>query len=466
MVESRINIQKIMSMKNQLKQFTANEIYLYSNELNILNLKLKGIVSPLGLLSWLDNFPPNDYEIAIKIALNLQVFTTFEIEEILESLFLSLLEDKKFSECHNFLISPISKVDIVKSSDVMGYSIVKILKQSDKIKNKINFVNYTNENDAVLYDKGSNYLNSDILQNVKTQEKHQVFYLKDQATLSRLITHDHTTVILVDDFIGSGNTIETYINSLTLKPKDLNKINVIAVAGMRDGVDKLNQLCQVFIPEYNIYDKFITDNKYLETRDKELIIKFVKNYSPTVKIKDPLGYKDSETLVSFSYGSPNNTLKLIWDEQSKNVNNDTFSPLIPRFLTSKKEISKKRRKEVCFELAKYYIIQRNIELSHDKICQSEYVKYFIVKSKIENKDDFYICRLLGLFQSDYAELIESDLNEYINSDWTLTIGGRSYYNEIQQALSIASKNCNKALPREPNFSVGYYPNSFKGQSKQ
>ena len=46
---------------------------------------MKNVVSPLDIIKWLNNFEENEIKYAIDIASNLTVYTSYEIEEIINS---------------------------------------------------------------------------------------------------------------------------------------------------------------------------------------------------------------------------------------------------------------------------------------------------------------------------------------------------------------------------------------------
>lgn len=53
--------------------------------IDIISARLKNVVSPLDIIKWLNNFEENEIKYAIDIASNLTVYTSYEIEEIINS---------------------------------------------------------------------------------------------------------------------------------------------------------------------------------------------------------------------------------------------------------------------------------------------------------------------------------------------------------------------------------------------
>ena len=55
--------------------------------LQVLEARLKNVVTQIDIIKWLSNFKPSERKMAIDIAMNLTVFDTYDIETILENSF-------------------------------------------------------------------------------------------------------------------------------------------------------------------------------------------------------------------------------------------------------------------------------------------------------------------------------------------------------------------------------------------
>ena len=132
----------------------------------------------------------------------------------------------------------------------------------------------------------------------------------------------NSNLILVDDFIGTGNTIYRKTNWVLAKIKESGKIDItikiIAIAGMefsKPNLDKL--LIEYYAPLW--LKKGISDFYQNLTLDKniEVMNKLEGILNPTYnnyKLKKyTFGYKRSEALYALqNYGVPNNVFPLFW----------------------------------------------------------------------------------------------------------------------------------------------------------
>jgi hypoxanthine phosphoribosyltransferase len=122
-------------------------------------------------------------------------------------------------------------------------------------------------------------------------------------------------VILVDDFVGTGDTAEEVLD-FYLKEGNLNpsKTKIITLVSQEEGVKRIYEKSQVEIFANVIKNKALSD-VYLENRELEEKKNLIVQMSKSINIKqDFLGYKDSEALVCILNKSPNNTLPIFWHE--------------------------------------------------------------------------------------------------------------------------------------------------------
>ncbi|MFS1934251.1 phosphoribosyltransferase-like protein [Vibrio splendidus] len=149
------------------------------------------------------------------------------------------------------------------------------------------------------------------------------------------------TIILFDDFIGSGNKfIKKYhwlCNLILEMPSlDISTLNFhfVAFSGMKFGIQRLiDDGYSVFV--CNHLDKGITD-KHDRTVSKEKIAliktledKLLDEFN-NINIKDfSLGYSESESLYLWrNYSCPNNVFPIFWWPKLKSL--EDYSALLPR----------------------------------------------------------------------------------------------------------------------------------------
>lgn len=421
-------------------------IEIDNTTLDILSTRLKKVTSPLDILKWLGNFKPSEVELAIDIISNMTVYTTNEIEEILNDSFQSIFPN--ISKNERIIVNPIG--DFGKSGSMITY----------------------------FFQKTSFYKNR------KNQGKTKLLASVDKIDYK---LNKEYTLILLDDFIGSGNTIEEYfLKHIEPIKNNFKGIHFVGIAGMQDGFRRISPLfTKVNIPKSNIFKKaFSNDSSFFGYRNyakyRELCYLYGKKLtketvSKTGKIKfnDALGYENSQSLVSFGYGSPNNTLPIIWS------NYDGWHPLIPRNSVDKMSIAKNFRKSILHELSilkefgseqirdnffSFKIKKGKREFSSvDKI---DFSIYSIIKLSRTGFTPVSICQKLGVFYTDYENYINKGRERGIfDGKDELTLFGLELYQDAKKCIN----KCKKSIfyENDEQFkikNINYTPSKFNGKS--
>lgn len=123
---------------------------------------------------------------------------------------------------------------------------------------------------------------------------------------------DIECLLLVDDFVGTGDTILGCINLIEGKGIKKEKIKALTLVMQEQG---RNAVEEYGVETYSavLRNRAITDNYSIEEAEKK--ISQMKNISKRIKVKKELylGYKESEGLVSM-IKTPNNTFPFYWYE--------------------------------------------------------------------------------------------------------------------------------------------------------
>lgn len=123
---------------------------------------------------------------------------------------------------------------------------------------------------------------------------------------------DIECLLLVDDFVGTGDTILGCINLIEEKGIKKEKIKALTLVMQEQG---RNAVEEYGVETYSavLRNRAITDNYSIEEAEKK--IAQMKNISKRIKAKKELylGYKESEGLVSM-IKTPNNTFPFYWHE--------------------------------------------------------------------------------------------------------------------------------------------------------
>lgn len=123
---------------------------------------------------------------------------------------------------------------------------------------------------------------------------------------------DIECLLLVDDFVGTGDTILGCINLIEEKGIKKERIKALTLVMQEQGRNAVEEY-GVEIYSAVLRNKAITDNYSIEEAEKK--IAQMKNVGKRIKVKKELylGYKESEGLVSM-IKTPNNTFPFYWHE--------------------------------------------------------------------------------------------------------------------------------------------------------
>lgn len=414
--------------------------------LQVLESRLKNSVSQLDIIKWLNNFKPFERQMALDIAMNLTVFDTYEVESVLHSSFKKAFP--RINKNDRIIVLPVG--DFGKSGSMIAYFFQKT-SFFGKYKNspKVQLVSHLSDN---LFENGFNY-----------------------------------KLVLIDDFAGSGQSINTFFQEeLAVLNNHFNETHFIGIASMQKAKALLTTFIdKVHIPESNVFERaFGRSSHYFGYRNygdyREFCYKYGKRLTKLETLKNgsekhthALGFKNSQALVSFSYGSPNNTLPIIW------ASKDGWIPLIPRFSKDKMSISKNFRKTLSHEMSilKEFSTQdvkrvfftleiENQNKSFKGVSKIDFSIYGIIKLMRNGHKAPTICQKLGILSSDYDEMIRVAIQRsLLNQSGNLTSYGLKIYQDAKR--TIKNKNQEIEYDKADFFAfkkIEYKPKQFNGRS--
>lgn len=123
-------------------------------------------------------------------------------------------------------------------------------------------------------------------------------------------------VILVDDYIGSGETataaIKWLVDEYALKPE---QITVLSIAAQEQGIQYINEYYHVQVYSYCYQKRGISD--YYFGEKKEDYIRTMEKIEKRLKVEEEFqfGYNKTEALISL-IRPPNNTFPVFWKPQN------------------------------------------------------------------------------------------------------------------------------------------------------
>ncbi|WP_448634243.1 phosphoribosyltransferase-like protein [Pedobacter panaciterrae] len=414
--------------------------------LDLLSKKLKGVVSPVNILKWLSNFRDSETHLAIVLLRNLKIFTSYEIEEHYQIGLNIILRDIPTGS--KIAVHPIGTFG--KSGSMMAY----LLKKTDS------------------FSKNSGRI--ELCSNIES--------VKD-------LSKEFKTLVLLDDFIGTGKSVETYYKTEIEKYKDhFSNIYFLGVAGMVEALGVIRPYFKkVIIDKNNIYRKAFSSQssnfgyrKHQDYRDLSykygsLLSKPIHLKSGKLKFEHALGYENSQALVAFFYGSPNNTLPIFWQGDTPQLK---WTPLVPRFSFHKIAIARAFRKQLSFELSLIsefgseflkkafttYVVQKGTK-KFSSVNHIDFSIYGILKLQREGFNEFSICQRLGISTVDYMTYLQKGKAQGIfDKHFEITERGLELYIQARKCIAATKE---EKFENMKSFNVRnntYFPKSFNGKT--
>ena len=149
-----------------------------------------------------------------------------------------------------------------------------------------------------------------------------------------------TDVVLIDDFVGSGMTLQSEMEEMAQWVADDQAVHIYLLAGMTSGVDRVSDTAREVFGDNRVTIRCLHEIKSApspfdleaevfesadDASDARLI---VEEFGKKLEPKIPFGYGGCCALVTFSRTIPNNAPPILWSGASGNV--FSFEPLFRR----------------------------------------------------------------------------------------------------------------------------------------
>ncbi len=294
--------------------------------------KLKFSVYIQQVVAWLENFEENEVALALDYLFYLEYIPFSELQARLNSCLMEL--DKSFGRKLNYLLVPYAEYP--KSNDVFMYLLSKCPAYAELKKEKR--ISFTLDIGKFAFEK-------------------------------------HTVLVFVDDFIGTGRSFDKWyrkskITALLQSNALIFEVQAILSAIVMEDGDlfirhSFPEIRVVADIRYRIFSKsdspFNLSNNRAELRN--LCLKYGNRIATGFRAKAtyaPLGYENSEALVAFDYGTPNNTLSIIWGEKE-------WMPIYPRQARARMQKSSQIKGDAQFYLG----VMHRLGINFDRDVEME-----------------------------------------------------------------------------------------------
>ncbi len=409
---------------------------------DFISYKLENSTTITEVRNWLENFDEEDYDKALAVFENIEYFSTYKAVKNYNEKIKIILDKYKTK---NIVFIPIG------AAGKSGAAMVYYVKQAPITKDR--------------------------------RYKRQYHYIRSKKELE-LVTIPKTNVliVLVDDFLGSGQTAYDFIKG-TKKEIGLNHylklfdentpICILSIVVMADAIKKLKSIVEEeYILGERRHKSFSSNRSVFGYRPKMIPVReFCYKYGKRMQIskKKRLGYDNSQALTVFSHTTPNNTLPIIWMSKSyiyKGIRKE-WIPLFPRFGKDKIAKAALFRKENWLLLNSFTNarIQGFEDPKSEKDRKISFMLIGVIGLIRKNRSVPIICQIMGITLDDYGFYISEGQKRGLFLDsGSLSSRGKWVYDEWRLHLLLKAEF--KRYKNAPKFNqdILYVPKIFRGKT--
>lgn len=393
-----------------------------------LTFRYEHAITAVNILSWLRNFPEEEWPLGLDILDQVNYYSSDRMIGCLKSSIQQIIGEH---DEYPLILYPVEEVG--KSGKLMAYFAQKAIQSLKLPKGKIILTDELNQHDE--------------------QE------LRD------------STLVLLDDFSGSGDTFEKAYNQLVADRVPFTPSNVVflTVAYMSRAVTyltkKLGWDCTIYGDRYEqAFKKGASPfGSVRMLAIREFCYKYgVKMFPDDKKSQKPLGYENSQSLVAFEHATPNNSLPILWFDKQLPGTNHPWFPIFPRFPKSRINRSVQYRQQASYWLA----LAKKINLPNidwaKEYSQEALQLLTVIDMKYHHKSDVLILRSLSITPEELENIYINGRNKKLfDAQNNLTASAVDIYNEIRRMDQILGHH--KALKFSDSYPL-YIPNTFLGVS--
>lgn len=396
--------------------------------------RFKGYITEVDIVNWLENFQKEDWRAAIRILEKTDFLTN---EEIIECFNYHL---KSITSLH-----PDKEIIIIPANEEFGKSAT-----------------------AMIYN----------IQKTDAFRSSNIRIVQRPGKIKRGLDSKNQILVLVDDFLGTGKTLEGFINQYIPMFRDKGydqPIWVVCAFVMSEAKDRLNRIghdvivlgeerSKCFSPYSNVFGKKHASLREFSFQEgKNLFV--ITDRVTKISTPHPLGFENSQSLVAFSHTTPNNSLPILW------ASSHSHHPIFPRSSTPRIDRMKKMRNESSYwlyharKLGFVELVSVFEENSNRAKLMNIDIRFIALLRLLKQRRPVpVICQYLGILESDYLELIEIGVQRGIlDQNEGFTEKGNNYYLQLLHEVKLI-KSKKKRIVSTPENEDIYVPTMFRGRA--
>jgi len=274
------------------------------------------------ILSWLHNFSPSEEDIYLALILANKIM---------------FYSKRKIHYLWRFLLYNKLKIAISEKY-FTGQSLSEINRSFQKfIENKCIFTPFGSAGDS---GEAMHYDFSHVVGNSRLKNIDLSFLIANFDQLKEDECKNRDTIILIDDFIGSGNQATNFWDKrkfVNKTLKDLHEKNpeirfyYLALCGMAEGVSEISSSLPITVIVGEELDDrfkcFSTCSQIFSDPEERRKAEILMTTKGKYLYSHPLGYKNSQLAIAFDHNTPNNSLPVIWKKKT----DGSWYPLFKRY---------------------------------------------------------------------------------------------------------------------------------------
>lgn len=392
-------------------------------------------ISTYEVINWLNNFQENELDLALEVLENIEYYTTAKTLKIFNEKLKDIFSN--YSQKHVIFLAI---GDFAKSGTTMLYFLKKTPSFRDKRYKRIKSV---------------------------VQSMYELPRLLEKEAINK----DDFLLILIDDFIGTGNSTLTFLEGdekneglfhYLISQSILPSFAILSIIINTTGKDRLNHKYPHIFISAEKRDKVFSPPSVFGYRPRmlpirEMCYKYGKSFG-FPKSKSELGFENSQALVAFSHTTPNNSLPILWSAKNN------WIPLYPRFGEDYIENLERYKKESYYWLN--IAIKLNIkgfEKKNQLFYEEDIQLISTLRLKISNRATPIICKVLDITLSEYEEIICEGIKRglFLKNGQPSKLG-RKAFSEIQK-LAVLKEKKSHLISGSVTRDIVYLPLTFGGK---
>lgn len=234
---------------------------------------------------------------------------------------------------------------------------------------------------------------TNLLMQGKLEENNLIIYDKKTKTLEYKNIVENSTILIIDDYSGSGESIINIAKAIENKYSN-NKVLILCYVWQKKAIKIIKRMKKFFDKKLNndyeiIEEGIVLEDSYKEKFDKDnATMNYIKDICECCKQTNvKYGYRKIGAMLTFNGISPNNNISMLWNNNIE-YNNSRWFPVFNREYSLELLVRKKneyliKNKTEIFELYQESFLKEDITYEEFTVLIILFNTYSIRKEYIK-----------------------------------------------------------------------------------